>query len=445
MGLKPSCSSRRACKPASVDCLMRTNDHYHLDFCDKFRYPPVIPQLIASFCDACKNAFGKSLISIVLTGSGARGELTWRTDREARLVMYSDLEFYVYVQRRPSPAVRKQLARAVDCLQAPLTARCPFFHIDYSIAPVSHRAGKMRKFINFESKATGKIIFGTDMLSRMPAIDSSNLNFRELNEILLHRLWSLLLYLPASFVKDFGDAPNFSYIISRNVLDITTWLLPYEHSQLIAGFKNRLDFMRANWERLGFKPFFTENDLEFLDACYTGKMHVSFTGSTRELYNKAVQLFITAARYMLHKNRCSASKSGFQNDLARHAGALFQAQGAKRQAEDAFMLIRSRACLNPVRALRWIRRNKKGLLVNFCFYMHRANIASQQHHTEGMKFLDNASECLDLLYPFATNTGSAPNEYAAHWLQLRKRFVDYRVGFERGYHSQMGYIYDVLA
>ena len=410
----------------------------NINFCDDFHYPSIVKDIIISFGEICCRYIGEDLVSIMLIGSGARGELTWIQDLDGNLLLYSDLEFSVYTTRKIDELVHKKVEEAVLKFEKPFTDNCHFFHIDFSIAPITYLKRTNNKFITFESKATGKIIYGTDVKFMLPTLDGSNLNFKELNEILLHRLWSMLLYLPLEFLKNKEDCANFNYILCRNVLDITTWLLPYENMTLIAGFKNRLAFMNENWNRLKFKEFFSQDDLQFLNECYEGKMRLKFSDQSHTIYEKAIRLFMCGTKYMLKEYGVTISNEEFQKSILAHSGKLFEGKTLKRKIVETYM-IKNKIREYPFwKLLQWISEDKKALSIIFNFNMHLSNLSFLDGDDVCFKTLEAADEFLKKLN-FSFN--SLRNEYVDKWKQLRKGYADYLVNYERGYQSKKNYFY----
>lgn len=395
-----------------------------------------------SFCEICLSSLQDNLVSILLVGSTARGELTYNQDELGNLHFYSDLEFYVYVKQGPDPLTRRIIDKKIEILQRPFTQLSPFFHIDISITPIHLLKRRNTKFITFENKVTGKVLYGIDIKPKLTTVTGSNLNFQELNEVLLHRLWSILLYLPVAFLRDHINFLNFNYILSRNVLDITTWLLPYENKNLLPGFKNRLSYINEKWNNLGFRHFFSQDDLQFLNQCYDGKMFLKFTETSTPMYKKSIQMFEQAIRYMLYKNGIVSYNDIYQKYIRSHSKKLFEGQTVKKKIVETCMLKDKIAKTPKLKLLKWIFQDKRALSVLFNLNMHLANISYIESRNDCFMLLEKAEsffQKLSLDYIKKKEKG-----YIDRWIQLRKGYVDYLVHYQKGYTTKKDYFYSII-
>jgi hypothetical protein len=204
-------------------------------------YPMEIKRQLAELFDTVIETLPQEKIySIVMLGSTPRGELSYRQQGDS-IDIFSDYEF-VIVYRQPF------LKRELDLLDKQLSdltekwgIRSPLFHIDYGVASKAKFAVTPPTFWAFEAKNCGINVFGHDATELLPDVTTKNLDYGVLNELVLVRLWNMLLALNEGFVRDGGsEYERFTVSLSyaRNALDILSILLPAEGT-LLAGYESR--------------------------------------------------------------------------------------------------------------------------------------------------------------------------------------------------------------
>jgi len=205
--------------------------------------------------------------SIILLGSASRGELSWRRNGQT-FELLSDYELFA-VGDYPPP-LQKHILNSIDRWETSLQERGPLFHVDISFLTTDQLMRLPPCWRHFEARETGYVLFGSDLRSMMPRIDLTNLDFCELNQILLWRNWHLVMQLPSSLLtRQMSDDSTYAYLLCRNALDLTTWALPHE-GYMIPGFTKRVEFTRENIKHLplvkSLGPPFIDNLGRWLDV-----------------------------------------------------------------------------------------------------------------------------------------------------------------------------------
>ena len=119
------------------------------------------------------------------------------------------------------------------------------FKVDYVINTWSGIKKAEKKIFIFDSKNKG-IDLGVDsVVSVLPDVTIKNINFIELNDIILHRMKAVITDVREDVFSCGGISPELCMSISKNALDSTTWLFPYEAENLLSGFKERLEVWKA--------------------------------------------------------------------------------------------------------------------------------------------------------------------------------------------------------
>lgn len=162
----------------------------------------------------------KNIEAVIAMGSCARDEETYFTNASGRTEMLSDYEMLIVVHDLSNTEPISQVLMGIRSkFQARSSSPC--FDIEWSYKSISEVRRLDRRFIFFEAKESGHVIYGNkDIFSQFPDITVNNLNYSELNTVILHRLYHVL--------RDcsIADEHYQKYLIARNTLDIPTAVLP---------------------------------------------------------------------------------------------------------------------------------------------------------------------------------------------------------------------------
>jgi hypothetical protein len=183
--------------------------------------PAEIDAVLRRVCAALADA---RVESAILTGSAARGEMSYFTTGNA-LVVRSDLELYV-VAREPA-RVRAAVRGPIAAVERDAAARWPGFHVDLAILTPRQLRRLPPHIRHFELKRNGTTVLGADLLGDVPDVGLDDLDWRELNDTVLWRTATLLACLPPGWLAHrapIGAAQ--SHVLARVVLDLTLWALP---------------------------------------------------------------------------------------------------------------------------------------------------------------------------------------------------------------------------
>ncbi len=193
------------------------------------------------------------VISVVLLGSAARGELVC-AQIDGRLEVFGDLEFLAITGRRLPQARRLAMAGDVHDMGVSLGCRNPLFHAEVLIRE-RRRLPKMLPLIfTNELRVCGRVLAGVDLLSEIPAVTAQTLDRRNTHEILMKRLWALAEAVPGLWLdqRDLPELParTLSVAAARNALDVPTVLLP-EAGVLLPTYAARVEY----WATHAALPF----------------------------------------------------------------------------------------------------------------------------------------------------------------------------------------------
>ena len=186
-----------------------------------------------------RNLLNKNSVycDLILIGSCSRNEETYYLNE-----MISDIE-YICIFDIKNTDTQVVVSQCFD------TVKSKYQHVSIDISYYSSFRAKNlpKRFIFFEAKTKGVLIFGEGkFFKEMPNVNLKNLDYFELNDILLHRVYNL-----SSSIDLINRNPKmFNYLINRNILDLITVILPYK-GFLISGYKDRGEALRSISDSIG--------------------------------------------------------------------------------------------------------------------------------------------------------------------------------------------------
>ncbi len=156
----------------------------------------------------------------LLMGSCSRGEETYFVNTNGETELLSDYEILIIVSDNSDleKCDSKMQSLARELLKQ---SSSPCFSLDWSYKTKAELKRLDNRFIFFETKEAANVIYGNrNILQSFPEITGDNLNYSELNTIIIHRLYHVL--------RDFKlkDDKYRKYLIARNTLDIPSASLP---------------------------------------------------------------------------------------------------------------------------------------------------------------------------------------------------------------------------
>ena len=332
---------------------------------ERFDYPYVIDDVINEFVLACHQVFAGDKLGILLVGSSARGELSW-TMKESMACFYSDIEFIVVVEKmdKRSQSFSKEVADIQK--RRDLGKR---FKIDYVLNDWDGIARLDKKIFVFDSKNTGIELGDQPIKPMMPNVNKNNINFHELNDVLLHRMKALLMDVPDDLFYQANEQDNFCLSIAKNTLDITTWLFPYEAEELISGFENRLNSWERQRKDLKLSLYFGDDEFSFLRECIAIRRGVLKKLDAVSLLEKYISIYAKAINYCKFINDISSDEP---LSKASVSSSLFLEFSFRRRLKEASLLLVNFKMFGLACLLTNIFTPRKGRQIEFCFLMIEA-------------------------------------------------------------------------
>ncbi|MCX7918587.1 MAG: hypothetical protein N3A72_03045 [bacterium] len=350
-----------------------------LSLCNEFGYPTLIHNYLSEIQVITEKSVS-DILSILLLGSTARGEFSYRIEPDGQISLWSDIELLAVSKRKPSNTERKRLFVQLAQLEKKWNKNSPLFHIDCSYISLRQVQQLPPLIRHYEAKKIGKTIFGTDIRSEIPEINCDNLDYRELAEVILWRLWAIALYVPRSWLitkpkngrtEGNNNQELFNFVLCRNSLDLTTYLLPWE-KVLLSSFRERVDYIREHYPDLQLRRYFNSSFPDFLNQCLDGKFKFIFPESTEQLYQQTLAYFIQAGKHLLAVNNIKVPDTELPNILEKYQTRLFNEYKFRRKVYELTLVAKHFNQRTIYRWWNWYWQGKIGKMISCLYHLHFA-------------------------------------------------------------------------
>jgi hypothetical protein len=324
-----------------------------LTFVEKYNYPI---QIREHFEEILSNINESKVQSVILSGSTSRGELSYQTINE-RIVLYSDYEFLVISKGSVDPLESERLAKVYRTIEERHSTNY-LFHIDFSYIDVRRLRSLPPHLKHYETKENGITIYGRDMLHLVPDITLKNLDFKDLNEILIWRLWAILLYLPNELVRsgsvDDEQESMYMYVLYRNLLDLTTWILPLK-GVLLPSFRKRHAWLESNFSTLQDNQVVDKRFLSLMNECMIGKFELRFNRPLVDLYTTTIEYFVRAKQHLLNVNHTvDYNNVGSGSTIEKRSSRFFHDYHYRRKGYEILFLLNNFRNMGIRQGIRWV-------------------------------------------------------------------------------------------
>ena len=414
-----------------------------LSFVEKYKYPA---QVREHFKEVLSNIDGSTVEAVILTGSASRGELSYQIT-DGGISLYSDYEFLVIAKGRVDGGDVERLAKAFEKLKGCFSNN-PLFHIDFSYIDMRSLRTFPHHLKHYETKENGITIYGRDLLHLMPNTTLKNLDFKDLNEIMIWRLWAILLYLPNEFVRcgrvNSAKENMYKYVLCRNLLDLTTWILPLK-GVLLPSFRQRHTYLKSNFSKLQDGQVINSKFLDLLNEGMIGKFELRFSRSLVDLYVTVIEYFMRAKQHLLdiyHITDDNNTANSFS--LEKNSRNLFHDYHYKRKAYETLFFLRNYRDVGIRRGIRWILTGKYGLMLEFLCNIHLALVLQvSDNRRHGSAHLD-AARCILQRLSVLNTLKIDSKEFSELLFILRRGFANFLMDYFRSLKMKKDYIDSVI-
>jgi len=169
----------------------------------------------------CK-VLGENIISIICSGSIARNEYSVFKTKNDNL-LFSDLDLIIVLKNKSK--LKSLVMKTTNNINLELKTKyfyTPFLKVSASACTIKDLKRLPRIFRSYETKESGKVIFGKNILHVIPKIGINNIDKIDLNRLLIERLYQQ--YIFNSQVNNFIYK---TFFLCRNILEIPSILLPH--------------------------------------------------------------------------------------------------------------------------------------------------------------------------------------------------------------------------
>ena len=295
--------------------------------------------------------------------------------------MFSDYEFLIIAKKSNSFSSEQvnKLKTELKWLKQSFDIKPPLFDIDFGIASVEKFKFTPPTLWAFEVKTLWILMFfGKDARKLLSEINLNNLDFGNLNELIIIRFWNMLLHISENVLRD--SASQYEQFVTkfyycRNILDIITIYLPNK-GYLIGGYENRLEIFNNDqsemWQGLKDK-FVKAHDfkLNLIDKITDKEAQVGFFNG-----------FISLARFidsgLEEKVFINTSKDLTEILNQLHGTAIFNEKMIRRlrrnYMELKIFLNFLKSGLGLIKSTKWLLTDIRFDMFAFLAHMHFAHI-----------------------------------------------------------------------
>ena len=237
----------------------------------------------------CLQLLGPKLKAVILTGSLARNEATWR-EVDGTIDFLSDAEFVVILHEwadLPWNEAATLISRGAEEELRNVGISCK---LSLGAVHESYLSRLGETIFGFELLTCGEVLYGDPklLLSRAPHADIQ-VTLEDGWRMLANRTVELLEILPelAAGKALLSDAAQ--YRLTKLYLDLATSLLVFKR-EFVAGYQARADRLRELQERdaLGDLPFNADQFIEIVCRCAVYKTTSMWTGASPFVERKCV-------------------------------------------------------------------------------------------------------------------------------------------------------------
>ncbi|MCK5591297.1 MAG: hypothetical protein KAI72_05015, partial [Candidatus Pacebacteria bacterium] len=278
-----------------------------------------------------------------------------------------------------------------------------------------------------EMRENGKVLYGKNLFENLPLFSIDNLEHGRLRELILVRLFNLLIYTPFSIVQKKYDEPTellFKYLLARNLLEIPTILLPFIGINRTS-YTSRFHWIKENREILisnGVGADFIESQEKALN----GKLNLCFSQTLTEMLEETLISYRKLICWCI-KHKFNNSDDAELISIIKKNGLnmLEGRQGVWRfyKLYELFLGIRSLKDINIRKLISWFNISKRDYAVVFMILMHQSLL---NHLKDDQRMAESClNSALDILQMMSLKKYTIKDDtvYEKKWAIMRKQFV----------------------
>jgi len=422
----------------------KMTNSFNLQFCEEYGYPSEIKKHFGGIFSCF---IFPGVLSIRLIGSASKGELSF-IQKNNTLEIFSDYEFIIITDGKVSRQEKLRLIQKCRMIEKSISSGSRLFHIDFSFIPYSRLKRLSHTLWTYEAKVAGITVYGSDLTDSFPDISVDTLNYEELNEVLVWRLWSLLMYMPKELMHGtiLRDSERvYKYVISKNSLDLTTWLLPLE-GVLIPSFRGRVRYIHDNYQKLKCSKIMGEGFPEFLTSCLKGKMRLEFDFPLLNFYTASLDYFVKASRFLLECNGIKNTGKDSFRIIEQQQSRLFRTLTFRQIVYELLVVLRSHDRAKRPGSMKLFFTQKQGIILHLLYRMHLSLLAFKNGNQQATE--SHLAIAIDILRKIYLNHNKIQNvvslEFPQKWILLRECVVELMMFYFSWIRQQRHHLESVL-
>ena len=371
--------------------------------------------------------------SVILVGSVARGEQSI-LEHEGKLESLSDIEMLVVVSEPLDRGIQRRFAARFAAEQASWDQRNPFFHLDVSVVTSQKLRRLPRNIFAHETRERALVVRGEDLRYKIPEVTLRKLDLGAINELILIRLWSLLLYMPRQVML--GGATEFEallarYVLSRNLLEIPTILYP-NVEVLLPSYRERIAALDRVFGQSWLRKYFRTDLSQTLVEAFEAKIQPErlWETDTRALYRSTLDGYMGLIGFLTDEPDLAA-RPDWQRRILTARLRLSDRRIVRRNAHEVLEALAMARSHGWVDGLRWAVTRRRRIAICCFLHAHSALLAHMEHDTSlAEAHMEKAERLLPYMWPPARRT---PGHLALQqrWLTLREQVIPFMTHFYR--------------
>lgn len=278
------------------------------------------------------------------------------------------------------------------------------------------------------------MVRGEDVRSYIPEVTPAHLDMGGINELVLIRLWSLLLNFPRQVV--YGQSTEFEklmtrYLLCRNALEIPTILYPNQ-GILLPSYCERIDALDKVLRMPKVKPYFGYDFEEFMWLALKAKLQPDTLWQKKisTLYQQTIDGYYSLLSF-LAKETISADMPEWDEIVLRSHMRLRDRRLLRRNAHEILEAMAIGKRHNWTAAVRWAVSRRRPLAICCLLYAHQALLSHlNKDAITAEANLVKAETFVRAVWPEAC-LSQPDRPFSDRWLALREQFIPFMTNFYR--------------
>jgi hypothetical protein len=364
----------------------------------------------------CSQALGSKLKALILTGSLARDEATWRPTGNG-IQFLGDAEFMIIIQDKqkvPSEALINLICRGAEAELHDQGIDC---QLSSGAVHEKYLSGVAETIFGHELLNCGEVLYGDPGILLSKPARAESVSEEDGWRLLANRMIELLEIVPELADGNSGLSETAQYRLAKLYLDMATSVLVFK-GEYVAGYKRRAEKLQCLHQRdlLSDLPLDVNWFVGIVGRCARHKVHHSWEGASPFAKKHSVAQAVSDARSLCSWELAQIHRSEASDPAAMLRVHMGKQKFAKRLRGWAFVARRAGFMQCVSHGWRWL-----GLLSSasprYCVYAAGLEFWSIFGRASGFPFpdLNSAAEP-------ESGAASSQLQTISHWLPVASSF-----------------------